>query len=498
MRIKIFLLGLLANCILFPLYGQIRVEGVVFADRNGNGVQDAGERLLRSILVSNGDTVVLTDRKGRFELPLQMGQSMFVIAPAGWRAVSTGVTSGAFFYLSDTVAAGKLPSFAFALAPAEAPESFRIAAVGDMQVDNYDELAYAQRTVLSELAGRTDLAFSLMMGDLVNDNHQLLRPVDSLLRLLPSPVKCVVGNHDLDVVERGSGLARTHREFCEVFGAADYVFDYGPVRFIVLDNNGDGSGGRFSDSQLRLVRNVLNLTPEKQQLVFAFHVPLASTKNGEALLDLLGERSALLLSAHLHSVKRHIWRPGVAELVVGATCGSWWVGERDPDAVPVALQQCGTPRNYFVIDFSQEGYAFSFKGVGLDPNRQMEFWISGEEVIDQQIPALAEIPRGTVAVNLYGGCEVSQVEMSLDGGEWITMERTPMTAPTVSRVSHWNRYGGYPTEFSRRIPLRRTASPHIWTAMLPEDALQGPHLLRVRARDQYGLDVEQYRIFTLR
>ena len=109
MRIKIFLLGLLANCILFPLYGQIRVEGVVFADRNGNGVQDAGERLLRSILVSNGDTVVLTDRKGRFELPLQMGQSMFVIAPAGWRTVSTGVTSGAFFYLSATVAAGKLP-----------------------------------------------------------------------------------------------------------------------------------------------------------------------------------------------------------------------------------------------------------------------------------------------------------------------------------------------------------------------------------------------------
>ncbi len=487
-----------AICSLVSLYGQNHIEGIVYDDRNGNGQRERGERPLRNIPVSNGDTIVLTDRKGHFELPIQPGQSVFAIAPAGRRTVSNGTASGYFFHLPDNDTVGPLPSLSFALAPCETHEKFRMAAVGDMQVDNRDELAYAQRTVLSELSGRSDVAFSLMMGDLVNDNHLLLRPVDTLLRLLPHPVWCVVGNHDLDAVPRGSRQPRLHREFCNVFGAADYIFDFGPVRFVVLDNNSHGFGGRFTDNQLRLIRNVIAITPNRQQLVFAFHVPLAATENGSDLLDLLGNRPALILSAHLHTIERHIWRPGIAELIVGATCGSWWVGERDPDAVPVALQQCGSPRNYFLIDFSADGYRFTFKGVGLDKTRQMEFWISGEEIIDREIPALREIPVGTVAVNLYGGCETSQVEMSVDGDEWIPMVRTPMVAPTVSRVAYWNRHAGYPTKFSRRIPLRRTASPHIWTAQLPDQAMQGPHLLRVRATDEYGLSVEQSRIFTIR
>lgn len=37
----------------------------------------------------------------------------------------------------------------------------------------------------------------------------------------------------------------------------------------------------------------------------------------------------------------------VHELVTGASCGFWWVGEKDWEGIPSALMQCGTPRNYF-------------------------------------------------------------------------------------------------------------------------------------------------------
>lgn len=475
--------------------GQSLLSGTVFADRNGNGLRERSERGLGSIPVSNGDTVVLTDHRGHFTLPASSEQDLFVLVPAGWRIVEPGKEAAPCGGPEDSLRGASLSEPVFALTRCEEPRRFRMAAVGDLQVADSAELAYARRTVLSELAGRKDLAFSLMLGDLVNDDPRMMSAVADALHRLPHPVRCLVGNHDRDVVPRGSHLPRGRTAFCRHFGAADYAFDYGPVRFIVLDNS--GSGYRFSDRQLRLVRQLLRLTPARQQLVLAFHVPLASTANGDALLALLGKRPVLILSAHLHSVVRRCWSPGVVELTVGAPCGSWWVGERDPDAVPVALQQCGAPRNYFTIDFSEHGYSFAFKGVGLDASRQAEVWIAGEEPLDRQIPALAGLPDGYVVVNLYGGCEETLVEMRLDDGPWIRIPPKRMVAPTVSRVAWWNRHGGYPTCSARRIPLRRVASPHLWAAQLPADAITGSHRLRIRARDPYGLDVELERLFAI-
>src|SRR3712207_8265829 len=40
----------------------------------------------------------------------------------------------------------------------------------------------------------------------------------------------------------------------------------------------------------------------------------------------------------------------VHELGTGASCGFWWVGEKDWQGVPAALQQGGAPRNYFVME----------------------------------------------------------------------------------------------------------------------------------------------------
>lgn len=489
------LLSTLLSAVAPEVSGQSLLSGTVFADRNGNGLRERGERGLGSIPVSNGDTIVLTDRRGHFTLQACPEQRFFVLAPSGWRIVEPEAGAACRCSPEDSLHDASQQELTFALTRCEEPRRFRMAAVGDLQVADSVELAYARRTILSELAGRGDLAFSLMLGDLVNDDPRMMPAVADALGRLPHPVRCLVGNHDRDVVPRGSRLPRGRAAFSDHFGAADYAFDYGPVRFIILDNT--SSGYRFSDRQLRLVRQLLRLTPAQQPLVLAFHVPLASTANGDALLALLGGRSALILSAHLHSVVRRVWAPGVVELTVGAPCGSWWVGERDPDAVPVALQQCGAPRNYFTIDFSEQGYTLTFKGVGLDASRQAEVWIAGEEPLDRQIPALAELPEGYVAVNLYGGCEETLVEMRVDDGPWVQIFPKRMVAPTVSRIAWWNRHGGYPTCSARRIPLRRVASPHLWAAQLPADAAAGSHRLQIRARDPYGLNVELERLFAL-
>lgn len=491
---KMWFVAVWAACVAVDAWA-VPVRGVVFRDRNGNGIRDRGEKALAHIPVSDGDTVVLTDGKGRFSLDIGPGTSVFPILPAGYAFAERGIANASFRYFGPGEEIGR-EELSFALVETPRRERFRIAAVGDVQVKNRDEASYADRTVLTELAGRGDIDFSVFLGDQVNDDCDLMRSFVGDLAALPHPVWTVVGNHDRDM-----DSVRLDRVYCSLLGAGTYAFDYGKVHFIVLNNvfteGRKGYSGRVTERQLRFVRNRLRLVPEKDLVVLCQHIPLAYTRNRDEVEQALGGRRVLVLSGHTHTVGRHCLSEKIHELVAGASCGTWWVGERDQNAIPLAMQQCGSPRNYFVVDFDGADYAFRYKGIGLDADRQMEVWIGGEERIDGEIPKLAAIPAGTVVANVFGGCDSTRVMMRVDDGEWIEMERTPMTAPNVSRVAYWNRHGGYPTKFSLRMPLRQSESPHIWVAELPVQAMTGTHRLTFTARDPYGFDVSGVRVFTL-
>ena len=63
------------------------VAGYVYHDIDSNGVFDKkNEKGLPSIAVSNGRDVVLTDKNGRYELPLYGDCEIFVIKPTGYAA----------------------------------------------------------------------------------------------------------------------------------------------------------------------------------------------------------------------------------------------------------------------------------------------------------------------------------------------------------------------------------------------------------------------------
>ena len=93
----------------------------------------------------------------------------------------------------------------------------------------------------------------------------------------------------------------------------------------------------------------------------------------------------------MHQVERNFLHGQdvcVHELVTGASCGFWWVGEKDWEGIPSALMQCGTPRNYFVFDFTEKDYSFRYKGIGMDASRQMNIWIAGIDSTDVYIDEL--------------------------------------------------------------------------------------------------------------
>lgn len=71
------------------------------------------------------------------------------------------------------------------------------------------------------------------------------------------------------------------------------------------------------------------------------HIPLVHTTNSSALIEILeGRGNVLALTGHMHQVERNFLHGQdvcVHELVTGASCGFWWVGEKDWEGIPSAL-----------------------------------------------------------------------------------------------------------------------------------------------------------------
>ena len=176
-------------------------------------------------------------------------------------------------------------------------------------------------------------------------------------------------------------------------------------------------------------------------------------------------------------------------------CGFWWVGEKDWEGIPSALMQCGTPRNYFVFDFTEKDYSFRYKGIGMDASRQMNIWIAGIDSTDVYIDELRNKHQGEMLVTVYGASDSTIVRCRLDNGEWLLCEKKEELDVNVARVRSWNQLKIYPTRFNRRNPFRRQFSPQIWGLQLPKECCEGVHLIAVEASDQWGFKASGERCF---
>ena len=470
---------------------SINVKGFVFLDKNRNGVKDDQERGIKNVPVSNGDTIVLTNRKGQFQIEIAGGCSLFPILLSNFEMEGKVLNSGFKYFPEVSENAQKYVEFPMIK---KAPEnSFRIGAIGDVQVDNLQEVHYANKTIMKELAQRNDIDFNVFMGDQVNSGSHLETYIKDMLEVLNSPSWTVFGNHDriIETQEQDS-------LFNSNFGASTYAFNYGNVHFIILNNVwSDGRHsyeGRFREKQIRFVKNSLSLIPEDRLVVICQHIPMVYTKNRQSLLSLFGnQRKVLILSGHMHRVSRHVFSDNISELVVGAASGNWWTGERNYQGIPHALMQDGTPRNYFLIDFENNDYRLTFKGVGKDENHQMEIWVSHQDSIDDFL----EVGDREVFVNIFAGSENTKVFMQINTSEWIEMKKQELVAPLVNRLYFLNRKKVYPTEFSRKSALRKSTSSHIWTGTIPGKFSNKIYRINVKAYDGFGFKVTGSTLFML-
>jgi hypothetical protein len=258
------------------------VSGVVYADRNGNGVRDAGEPGVAGVAVSNQDAVVMTDASGRYMLPGAGLGNVFVSVPRGTRAV------GAWWKPADA------PSLDFALATVTEPVPFRFVQASDTHIAP----AVVPRTRrMIAMVDSIKPALLLVTGDLVKDALRVGEAeatgyydlFASEMAALRTPFRTVPGNHEMFGIERElSKVPTTHplvgkTMYRRRFGPEYFSFNAGGVHFVALntvDIDDQWYYGHVDSLQLAWLRRDLAAVPDSIPVVTFSHIPLVSASEG--------------------------------------------------------------------------------------------------------------------------------------------------------------------------------------------------------------------------
>ncbi|MEM6913576.1 MAG: calcineurin-like phosphoesterase C-terminal domain-containing protein, partial [Pseudomonadota bacterium] len=397
----------------------------------------------------------------------------------------------------------------------------------DTQTYANQEIGYFRDSTVDDLLDRDEkVDCALAVGDVVGDDLGLIPRMAELIGTLKAPQWWVHGNHDLDFdADFDDDSADSWRA---LWGPNYYAFEIGDALFIVLDNvvypctakDAELAGrdfctlsrekmynARVTEDQMAFVENLLALTPEDKRIVLAHHIPFVSfvdmdsaqhqTDNVTDLYTLLGDRPALSLSGHTHTIAN--FSPGDSyadwdeqvnvealpfrHIIAGAGSGSWYTGDFDVHGTPMALQRMGAPKGWLDLQFDGARYIETYHGANLGRERSM--WLSvntpafrswASQIIrwsntpgrqrdpvpplsindlpDVKIITPTDLRRGTyLTANVWAGSTDTQAVLSL-AGRTIPMIRTQEAQGETARIgTEW----ADPFAMQRQLSVARYA-----------------------------------------
>ena len=468
------------------------VHGVVFDDRNGDGVRQPGEPGLPEVAVSDGVAVVRTDAAGHYEFSAADGATLFVIKPRGWHPPVDAQQRPGFYR-----APGPDGSADFPLQAQAEPDHFRVLLFADPQPASAKEVGYFDRTIVDGLAGARDLAFSVSLGDITFDRHELYAPLAAAMARIGAPAYRVNGNHDLDLGAKDDRHATA--SFEAAFGPSTYAFHYGGVLFVALNDVRFLGGPRYiggvRPDQFTFLENLLRLTPRDELVVLLVHIPWFSPNpmNAETfraadrarLFALLQDRPHnLWLSGHTH-YQRHVfhgaaegWRGAqpLHEYNVAAASGSFWGGPADANGIPIATMADGTPHGYGFLTVDGTEVRMDYRAARHPSDYQ----------IGLHVPVAVKPRTGYISyyANVFNGHDGWKVETRVDSREWNDMRRVLDWDPEYAQL--------YLAQDTLPTPLATPRLPdpvvcyHLWRSYVPADLGLGVHVVEVRATDPAG------------
>jgi len=359
----------------------VRIRGRVHAAGRGLG----------RVAVSDGRSVVATDRTGRYEL-ITTGERRFVSVsvPAGHELpVSETATARAFAPIDP---GRSEQQHDFGLVPLEGGDDrHAFLLLSDVQTENPTDMRRFHAESVPDVAATIGALgglplFGVANGDIMWDDLSLYDEYERATRRLGIPFVQVVGNHDLDLDARTDEASTA--TFQGRFGPRYWSFNRGQVHYVVLDDvlyYGGGYIGYLDDEQLAWLTADLALVERGTPVVVFAHIPITSTlwkrrgeprpavaqalTNREALFRALEGHRALLLTGHIHE-SDHLAESGTVERCHGTVCGGWWTGDICYD---------GTPNGYGVYEVEGSEIRWRYKSTGLPDAHQLRVYPRGAD-----------------------------------------------------------------------------------------------------------------------
>ncbi|TLX71251.1 hypothetical protein E9993_20745 [Labilibacter sediminis] len=494
------------------------ITGIVFVDKNMDGLFNKGDKPLKGVAVSNQREVVLTDKKGRYTLPLLENKFVYLVKPSNYQVKLNDqyLPESHYHYhpkgsLSNlkykgVEATGVAPKrIDFPVYPSKETKPFKLLAIGDPQTPNDETLNYFRDGSVNDMI-RHHADLYIALGDIADDNLNIYKRHKEIMSTLKIPGYHVPGNHDMNY--RSPDNISKNETFKKEYGPDYYSFNYGKVHFIILNNihyqgwNYEKSKrGKYTcgidKAQLKWLKNDLELVSDDKLVVVNSHIPFiehfADKEVIKQLHDLLkSKRKVLTLSGHTHTVNTYwnnaesYWNYDTPHegVITGASCGSWYTKPKNENGIPVSTCMDGSPKGYFLFEFSGIHYKYKFIPVHYSDEFQIRISTPLGNIKKE------DLSNSWIVANWFTGKPDQKVYATIDNGEKLEMEnftgKDPFMEATIDlRKSH------------KSWSPKTAETNHLWRCKIPDNLSPGCYRITVTAITEDGTKFQSFKIIEI-
>jgi hypothetical protein len=377
-----------------------KVKGAVLSKGKG----------LKGVVVSDGFSVVQTDRSGKYELEIHPNAiAVFVSTPAGY-AFNHEKGLSRHYSLVDDIS--KRKALNFELEPLHADDTnhqFIIWADPQVKTDKDADRMMAESVPDVQKfvqAANGALLHGITVGDIVWDNHALFPRYNTAVEQMGIPFFQCIGNHDMDYNQGGDD--KSDDTFQKHYGPTWYSFNRGKVHYVVLDDvrylgKDREYDGYISEEQLEWLQKDLSFVPGDSLVIVCLHIPVHNeVKNNEALYAVLKGRNVHIMSGHTH-YHRNVIKNDIFEHNHGTVCGAWWTGPICGD---------GTPSGYGVYSVKGTELSWHYQSTGREAEHQVRIHVADNDAAGKKLQ-----------VNVWNYDPAWKVECWVDGARHEDLKR---------------------------------------------------------------------------